>query len=162
MFLGYMLVFGVLISIIKDLLANRKPRMPWTRSGAWSAVKRSGVMGYADMLVEKEWELPGKRDTLLSKIGDAFNFMGGPIAQQGTNFSRAVTARSDAASDKAMVKAIGNAIPMNDLPMLNTLIKGAFIEPWLEEIDPKRPIHLQNYYEQNSTGILVGAPESKE
>jgi hypothetical protein len=153
-FLGYMLVFGVLISIIKDLLASRKPRMPWTRSGAWSAVKRSGVMGYADMLVENEWELPGKRDTLLGKIGDAFNFMGGPMAQQVTNFSRSVTAKNDVASDKAMVKAIGNAIPMNDLPMLNMLIKGAFIEPWLEAIDPQRAVHRQRYLEHNSSGDL--------
>jgi len=155
MFLGYMLVMGVLLALLKDLLALRKPRMPWTRSGAWAAIGRSGVISYADQLFGREWSLPGDNSSLVNGIMKAAEFGLGPASQPLFNFGDAINKASNGkaiASNKAFVQAMANSLPGNDIPLASTLIHRLAVEGYMRGVDPKRAANQQAFLEFNASG----------
>jgi ASC-1-like (ASCH) protein len=117
-FMGYMVMLGYLLNMIKDLLSNREPRV-WGKSAAWGAIGVSGIGGIYTSMISGEWNdkeplfnrmvnyklgVPG------AKVKKAWNLLGsespGDFGSKSVQLGRSLTPFADFAPWKAAVDRV--------------------------------------------------------
>lgn len=149
-FLGYMLALGYALTIIKDILSNREPRL-FGKSAMLAALQNSGMGGLYTTILADEWDVHG-RDNPVNKFID---FVGGVPLQKASKFARAFSSSDTDQFSARLTDAAGSMMPGNNWFASRMAVDAFIYQPAMNLLDPDFLESRDKFFEGLGSGILI-------
>ena len=148
--IGIMVAIGYLITIIKDILSNREPRL-WGRSAFMASLQNSGAFGIYSALLAEEWDIQSD-----AGMADKFiNFVGGVPKAKLDKFYRAFQSEDAGEFAARFGGAVGANIPLQNWAPLKAAIDLIITQPVNNLLNPEYMDRKDQFLEEHGSGIGV-------
>ena len=148
-FMATMLAIGYVLTIIKDLLSNRKPRV-WGKSAFVSSLNNSGIGGLYSSLLADEWSM--NED---ANVANRFiDYMGGVPKAKVDAYVRAFGSDDPGQFMQRMTKATMGVIPFNNHAAIKGALDIAITQPLSNVFNEEYINNRERFFEEHGTGSV--------